>query len=945
QTINSYVSGTNISINPSSTTNYSLVSVMDNVYYFLTTSGAATVTVSPNVTWYLDADNDGYYVNTQSNCVSPGIGWNTTGGTNGDCNDNDNTKHSSFGFYVDADNDGFGTGSLQQICAVNASTPPSGYSLSNIDCNDNNASIHSPIQYFLDVDGDGFGSTSSNFLCSTTTPVGYSTNSTDCDDNNINIHQQFQFYVDNDNDGFGSTTTAMVCAANSTSAPVGYSTNALDCNDNNSALTTGNTFYVDADNDGYGSTSTAILCSSVATTGYSSNNTDCDDNNASIHIGNTFYIDADGDGYGSTTSVILCNTSAPIGYSVNNTDCNDNNSAIHSATLIPTVSVAVSPSAIVTQGTSVTFTASITNGGTSPVYQWQKNNNLVGSNQNTYSTTPNNSDSIWCLINSNAQCVSTPNAFSNKIKMTVTPVSTGGGSNDFPCGSLSASSNIGSIAGYSTVFSAYDNGSGVYSGLDNSLVNNAPPSGPSLVYFSGNNTNASFVGEPVSSCAPTSVGYSPKTVWYKFRVPTFSAGVSIRSVTSYGQLYNANLAVYSLTSGLICSNPIFNEVKCSSSGVLVLNSTELSSYQGQYLYVQLQGTVANPSGQFTVSIQGIISSITLTNPTSSSIQVNFPTVSTPNLTTYLYWQRVGTQGISYVVLSPRANYVINGLLSGYNYKVWIKLADRNSVNGSQIYCSSVTLSTLTGCSGVLPAPNINGISGHCSQAMFTVINPLNSIPLPLQTSPSLYPYRLIYYLPNTNRGWIYTLQSIPITGFFVNSLILNKTYGFYYTYKCVGGALVSSMITNYSTCNTAPRLNTEHHEYLINGVHYIDCDMEDLMAAAAPENLKADEWNEIVFEEIKSENDYSTPFNQNTKFALVPNPADNSVSIEITDITNETTISMYDVAGKIVFEKIIDAQNESSTIIVNTNNYANGTYIVNVKSATQNSSQKLMVAH
>ena len=39
-------------------------------------------------TWYLDADADGYYVSSTSNCTSPGAGYTATAGTSGDCNDN-----------------------------------------------------------------------------------------------------------------------------------------------------------------------------------------------------------------------------------------------------------------------------------------------------------------------------------------------------------------------------------------------------------------------------------------------------------------------------------------------------------------------------------------------------------------------------------------------------------------------------------------------------------------------------------------------------------------------------------------------------------------------------------------------------------------------------------------------------------------------------------------
>jgi hypothetical protein len=36
-------------------------------------TSSSTFALNPNITWYLDADNDGYYVSTQSSCTSPGL--------------------------------------------------------------------------------------------------------------------------------------------------------------------------------------------------------------------------------------------------------------------------------------------------------------------------------------------------------------------------------------------------------------------------------------------------------------------------------------------------------------------------------------------------------------------------------------------------------------------------------------------------------------------------------------------------------------------------------------------------------------------------------------------------------------------------------------------------------------------------------------------------------
>ena len=52
------------------------------------------------------------------------------------------TTDTSYLFYTDADGDGYGAGSLVSVCAVNAETPPPGYSVNNTDCNDDDPEIH-----------------------------------------------------------------------------------------------------------------------------------------------------------------------------------------------------------------------------------------------------------------------------------------------------------------------------------------------------------------------------------------------------------------------------------------------------------------------------------------------------------------------------------------------------------------------------------------------------------------------------------------------------------------------------------------------------------------------------------------------------------------------------------------------------------------------------------
>ncbi|WNM20216.1 GEVED domain-containing protein [Flavobacterium capsici] len=59
-----------------------------------TTCAIVTVTITPQPVWYLDADNDGYYTGSGVlSCDSPGEGYTTTVFPGGDCNDNDPLIH------------------------------------------------------------------------------------------------------------------------------------------------------------------------------------------------------------------------------------------------------------------------------------------------------------------------------------------------------------------------------------------------------------------------------------------------------------------------------------------------------------------------------------------------------------------------------------------------------------------------------------------------------------------------------------------------------------------------------------------------------------------------------------------------------------------------------------------------------------------------------------
>ncbi|MFZ4520292.1 MAG: cohesin domain-containing protein [Bacteroidales bacterium] len=95
------------------------------------------------------------------------------------------------------------------------------------------------------------------------------------------------------------------------------------------------------------------------------------------------------------------------------------------APLPVSVSIVVSANPVCAN-TPVTFTATPVNGGLTPVYQWKKNGNNVGTNSPVYNYTPANAlpafaETVTCTLTSSLGCKSGSPAISNSILLQVNP--------------------------------------------------------------------------------------------------------------------------------------------------------------------------------------------------------------------------------------------------------------------------------------------------------------------------------------------------------------------------------------------------------------------------------------------------------------------------------------------------------------------------------------------
>lgn len=99
----------------------------------------------------------------------------------------------------------------------------------------------------------------------------------------------------------------------------------------------------------------------------------------------------------------------------------------------PTVSINFTPASICSDNTTI-FTANMTHEGTAPTYQWQVNGtNVAGETHSTYTTNAlTENDIVTVVLTSNESCLTTPNANSTGVSVTIPSINNFDFKGDFP---------------------------------------------------------------------------------------------------------------------------------------------------------------------------------------------------------------------------------------------------------------------------------------------------------------------------------------------------------------------------------------------------------------------------------------------------------------------------------------------------------------------------------
>ncbi|HYG53425.1 MAG TPA: T9SS type A sorting domain-containing protein, partial [Flavobacteriales bacterium] len=105
------------------------------------------------------------------------------------------------------------------------------------------------------------------------------------------------------------------------------------------------------------------------------------------------------------------------------TSSNDQVNVVANSSFTPTITITITTGSNPSCSSQpVTFTASVTNGGSSPTYQWQVNGANVGTGASTFTTsTLVTGDVVTCILGSSDPCASPTSVTSAGITMTVNP--------------------------------------------------------------------------------------------------------------------------------------------------------------------------------------------------------------------------------------------------------------------------------------------------------------------------------------------------------------------------------------------------------------------------------------------------------------------------------------------------------------------------------------------
>ncbi len=292
-------------------------------------------------------------------------------------------------------------------------------------------------------------------------------------------------------------------------------------------------------------------------------------------------------------------------------------------------------------GSSVTFTASPTNGGTTPAYQWQVNGSNDGTNSPTFTTTSlTNGQVVTCIMTSNLSGVTGNPATSNGITMTInsavtpavsiaittgsnpscanasktfTATPTNGGTtpsydwrvDGSSTGTTTSTYSTNSLTGGQTVncimTSSLSCASPVSASSNDIIISISSSVTPSVAIAITSGTNPTPSGSSVTFTAtPTNGGTTPA---YQWKIGTTNVGTNSATYTTTS-LVNGNIVSCVMTSNATCASPTTatsNSITMTVTGAVTYCTASSTNTTRQYIKKVVMGSISNTTGATTYS--------------------------------------------------------------------------------------------------------------------------------------------------------------------------------------------------------------------------------------------------------------------------------------------------------------------------------------------------------
>ncbi len=311
------------------------------------------------------------------------------------------------------------------------------------------------------------------------------------------------------------------------------------------------------------------------------------------------------------------------------------------SSVTPSVTITSSPAMPIAKGTNVVFTAVPTNGGTGTTYEWYKNAlKLNDTDSILQNASVEDEDTIKCVITSNAACVTSTTAESNKIVVVEIPV----------CATPTKFSVTGGGV-YCT------SGSGLPIGLSSSEVG----VNYQLLIPSPKNPNQwATLGLPIAGTG-SAINFGNRTAaTYRVLAKT-AVGSCQDTMTGKATITSTNMAIWAGNA----SNDLGNAANID--GCALSTSVDFQIASGLSVYPVLTGTVSVKS----VNIQA---GATLSVSGTLNVSGSFTNNGTPSLGS-------GTVVLNGTTGTVSGSSVFNNLKIAGNYSIGNTTADKIDVTG------------------------------------------------------------------------------------------------------------------------------------------------------------------------------------------------------------------------------------------------------------------------